>query len=126
MTTSRKEEMIDITPFIKRTLEEEKIENGICIVYTPHTTAGITINENADPSVKGDILMTLNKIFHENLPYRHTEGNSPAHIKSAIIGNSRIVFVDKGVLSLGTWEGIFFCEFDGPRKRKILVEIIKK
>ncbi len=117
--------MIDITYNVTKVVQEEKIENGICIIYTPHTTAGIIINENADPDVKRDILMMLKKIVPENISYSHTEGNSPAHIKSAVIGNSRIVPINKGKLSLGTWEGIFFCEFDGPRRRKVYVEILK-
>lgn len=91
----------------------------------PNTTAGIIINENADPDVKKDILMILKKLVPESLSYSHTEGNSPAHIKSAIIGNSRIVFINKGKLSLGTWEGTFLCEFDVPR-RKVYLEILGK
>lgn len=125
VSSSSKEEMIDITPSVRKIVKDEKVENGICLIYTPHTTAGIVINENADPDVKRDILMMLNKIIPENMPYSHTEGNSPAHIKSAIIGNSRIIPVNNGSLSLGTWEGIFFCEFDGPRRRKVYVEIIE-
>ncbi len=125
ISSSSKEEFIDITNNVAKIVKEENIENGLCIIYTPHTTAGIVINENADPDVKRDILMMLKKIIPENLPYSHTEGNAPAHIKSAIIGNSRIVPISKGTLSLGTWEGIFFCEFDGPRRRKVYVEILK-
>lgn len=125
ISSSSKEEMIDITSKVKKIVEEEGIQNGICLIYTPHTTAGIIINENADPDVKRDILTMLKKIVPENLPYSHSEGNAPAHIKSAMIGNSRIIPLNKGSLSLGTWEGIFFCEFDGPRRRKVYVEIIK-
>ncbi len=122
--SSSKEEMIDITHIVAKVIQDEKIENGICLIYTPHTTAGIIINENADPDVKRDILMMLKKLVPESIPYSHTEGNSPAHIKSAIIGNSRIVPINKGKLSLGTWEGIFFCEFDGPRRRKVYLEVL--
>lgn len=125
ISSSSKEEMIDITSKVKKIVEEEGIQNGICLIYTPHTTAGIIINENADPDVKRDILTMLKKIVPENLPYSHSEGNAPAHIKSAMIGNSRIIPLNKGSLSLGTWEGIFFCEFDGPRRRKVYVEIVK-
>lgn len=125
ISSSLKEEMIDITNDVRKVVREEKIENGICLIYTPHTTAGVMINENADPDVKRDILSMLKKIIPENHPYSHTEGNAPAHIKSAIIGNSRIVPVNNGILSLGTWEGIFFCEFDGPRRRKVYVEVVK-
>jgi len=121
--STSKEEMIDITHNVEQIVQKENIENGICLVYTPHTTAGIIINENADPDVRRDILMMLKKLVTESLPYSHTEGNSPAHIKSAIIGNSRIVQINKGRLSIGTWEGIFFCEFDGPRKRKVYLEV---
>ncbi len=120
-----REEMVDITREVAEMVREENVDNGICIIYTPHTTAGITINENADPDVKRDILMALGKIVLDDFPYKHSEGNSPAHIKSAIIGNSRIVFVEEGRLCLGTWEGIFLCEFDGPRKRRVFVEIIR-
>jgi secondary thiamine-phosphate synthase enzyme len=122
--STSKEEMIDITHNVEQIVQKENIENGICLVYTPHTTAGIIINENADPDVRRDILMMLKKLVPESLPYSHTEGNSPAHIKSAIIGNSRIVPINKGRLSIGTWEGIFFCEFDGPRKRKVYLEVL--
>lgn len=125
VSSSLKEEMIDITYNVTKIVQEEKIENGICIIYTPHTTAGVIINENADPDVKRDILMMLKKIIPENISYSHTEGNSPAHIKSAVIGNSRIILINKGKLSLGTWEGIFFCEFDGPRRRKVYIEVIR-
>ena len=117
--------MIDITPHIENFVEKEGVENGICIIYTPHTTSGIMINENADPDVKRDILMMLNRLVPEGIPYSHTEGNSPAHIKSAVIGNSRIVPINKGKLCLGTWEGIFLCEFDGPRRRKVYIEILR-
>jgi len=123
--TNKKIEFIDITNHIDKILKEENIKNGICYLYIPHTTAGITINENADPSVKEDIIDMLNKIVPENLNYKHLEGNSPAHIKSSLIGHSEIVFIENGKLALGTWQGIFLCEFDGPRRRKILIKIIE-
>jgi secondary thiamine-phosphate synthase enzyme len=125
ISSSLKEELIDITPHIENFVEKEGVENGICIIYTPHTTSGIMINENADPDVKRDILMMLNRLVPEGIPYSHTEGNFPAHIKSAVIGNSRIVPIHKGKLCLGTWEGIFLCEFDGPRRRKVYIEILR-
>jgi secondary thiamine-phosphate synthase enzyme len=97
---------------------------GVCFVFVPHTTAAVTINENADPSVIQDIVMELNKIVPFEDRYRHLEGNSQAHIKSSLVGCSQVVFVESGKLVLGTWQGIFFCEFDGPRTRKVFVRIM--
>lgn len=125
LNTTVRNELVDITPQIQAMVRESKIKSGLCIVYCPHTTAAITINENADPSVKADILNQLEKIVPANAGYSHSEGNSDAHIKSALIGNSRIILVENGALVLGTWEAIFFCEFDGPRKRKLLVKLMK-
>ena len=125
LSTSTKEEIIDITNSINNLCEnKEEIFDGICYVYVPHTTAGITINENADPAVKNDVL----KVFHNiipNLNYDHIEGNSPAHAKAILCGFSVSIFVENGTLNLGTWQGIYFCEFDGPRKRKIHVKFIR-
>lgn len=95
------------------------------MLYVPHTTAAITINESADPSVKNDILMILNEVIPWKAPYRHLEGNSPAHIKSTLVGPSELIAIENGRLVLGTWQGIFFCEFDGPRTRKVHVRILK-
>jgi secondary thiamine-phosphate synthase enzyme len=106
-------------------MEITGVEDGICIVFIPHTTAGVTINENADPSVVQDIVMELNKIVLSKEPYRHKEGNSPAHIKASLVGCSQIVFIESGRLVLGTWQGIFFCEFDGPRHRKVHIKVMK-
>jgi secondary thiamine-phosphate synthase enzyme len=100
------------------------VVQGQCLIYVPHTTAGVTINENADPSVKSDILMALRKSVPDSLPYTHMEGNSPAHAKASLVGSSALVPVDNGHLLLGTWQGIFFCEFDGPRNRKVHIKII--
>ena len=97
----------------------------MCFVYVPHTTAAITINENADPDVPQDIVMELNKIVPSQDRYQHVEGNSPAHIKASLLGFSQMVFVEAGSLVLGTWQGIFFCEFDGPRSRKVYVKVLK-
>ena len=105
-------------------MKKTGVKDGICIIFIPHTTAGVTINENADPSVIHDILMELNKIVPFKDPYHHTEGNSPAHIKTSLVGCSEIVFVESGRLVLGTWQGIFFCEFDGPRNRKVHVKVV--
>jgi secondary thiamine-phosphate synthase enzyme len=99
--------------------------DGVCFVSVPHTTAGITINENADPSVPRDILMVMNQLIREDAPYRHAEGNSPAHIKATVTGSTVTVLVESGRLVLGTWQGIFFCEFDGPRRRRVKVKFLK-
>ena len=122
--TSIQTEFIDITRSVQEAVEKTGLEDGICIIFIPHTTAAVTINENADPSVVQDILMELNKIVPFNDQYRHMEGNSPAHIKASLLGCSQTVFVESGKLVLGTWQGIFFCEFDGPRDRKVHVKVI--
>jgi len=122
--TSSQTELIDITTDIERKVQSEGIDEGVCFLFVPHTTAAVTINEHADPSVRSDILMVLNKIVPWKEAYRHLEGNSPAHIKASIIGASEIVAVEKGRLKLGTWQGVFFCEFDGPRTRKIHVRLL--
>ncbi len=122
--TSAQTELINITRSVQEAVQETGVEDGICIVFIPHTTAGVTINENADPSVVQDILMELNKIVPFKEPYRHTEGNSPAHIKASLVGCSQTIFVASRELVLGTWQGIFFCEFDGPRNRKVHVKVI--
>ena len=116
------EELVDITARVREELVSSGVKNGICHVYVPHTTAAVTINENADPSVKEDILMALRKIVPDSLPYRHSEGNSPAHVKACLIGSSIKVIIDEGQLALGTWQGIFFCEFDGPRSRNVFIK----
>jgi secondary thiamine-phosphate synthase enzyme len=122
--THAKDELIDITSSVKNIITNSQVENGVCFIYVPHTTAGVTINENADPSVKSDILMALRNIVPDSLPYRHMEGNSPGHVKSTLVGCSASTLINNGSLSLGTWQGIFFCEFDGPRNRKVFVKII--
>ena len=122
--TQAREELVDITARIREEIISSGVKEGICIVYVPHTTAGVTINENADPSVKEDILMTMKKIVPDSLPYRHSEGNSPAHVKACLIGSSVNIIIEKREPSLGTWQGIFFCEFDGPRNRRVYVKII--
>jgi secondary thiamine-phosphate synthase enzyme len=118
------EELIDITGEVKQIISNHGPASGLCIVYTPHTTAAITINENADPSVKKDILKGLSHLKFESIKFSHMEGNSPSHLKSSIIGCSENIIIEDGKLILGTWQGIFFCEFDGPRTRKINVRII--
>jgi len=125
VTTSTQTEFIDITRSVYEAIKKTGVEDGICIVFIPHTTAAVTINENADPSVVHDIVMELNKIIPFKDHYHHSEGNSPAHIKASLVGCSEIVFVESGKLVLGTWQGIFFCEFDGPRNRKVHVKVVK-
>jgi secondary thiamine-phosphate synthase enzyme len=123
--TSKKTEFIDITHSVQEAIQKSGVEEGVCFMFVPHTTAAITINENADPSVSQDIVMELNMIVPLEDRYRHREGNSPAHIKASLLGSSETVFVESGRLVLGTWQGIFFCEFDGPRNRKVHVKVIK-
>lgn len=122
--TNTQTQIIDITAQIQKVVRESGISEGLCCVFIPHTTAGVTINENADPSVKHDIIMELNKVIPLNDHYSHLEGNSAAHIKASIIGSSVNVPVENNNLLLGTWQGICFCEFDGPRQRKFYVKII--
>jgi len=122
--TSHKTELIDITARIQDTVSSSGIINGICMVYVPHTTAAVTINESADPDVKADIIMILNNIVPWKAGYRHMEGNSPAHVKATLVGPSELVAFENKKLLLGTWQGIFFCEFDGPRTRKVHVKIM--
>jgi len=125
VSTSCRNQMLNITHQVEQIVSQSGIQNGIVTVFCPHTTAGITINENADPDVCHDILLTLNKLLPQNLPgYRHCEGNSDAHVKSSLVGCSRQVMLNKGSLLLGTWQGLFFCEFDGPRTRSIHVQIM--
>jgi secondary thiamine-phosphate synthase enzyme len=124
LQTHSRVEMIDITAAVQKAAGEEKIEEGICLVYTPHTTAAITINENADPDVPRDIISALEKIAPQNANYKHAEGNSAAHVKSSLVGASEMIIIENDRLVLGTWQSIFFCEFDGPRSRKVLISII--
>jgi len=123
--TRSRTEFVDITADIQKAVTQTGIDDGLCMIYVPHTTAAVTINESADPSVKSDILMILNKIVPWEDNYRHLEGNSPAHVKSTLVGASELIAVEGGRLALGTWQGIFFCEFDGPRSRKVQVKCIE-
>jgi secondary thiamine-phosphate synthase enzyme len=124
LETHSRVEMIDITATVQKAVREKKIEKGICLVYTPHTTAAVTINENADPDVPRDILAALDRAVPLSANYRHAEENSAAHVKSSLVGASELVIIENGRLVLGTWQSIFFCEFDGPRTRKVLISII--
>lgn len=123
--THSRAEFIDITSNISKIVQEYGIKEGACYVSVPHTTAAVTINENADPSVPKDIINELNKIVPWDGHYTHREGNAAAHIKSALVGSSVYIPVSEGKLALGTWQGIFFCEFDGPRHREVFVQTIK-
>jgi secondary thiamine-phosphate synthase enzyme len=120
----RKEEIIDVTAKIVRFVEDSGIHEGLCVAFVPHTTAGLTINENADPDVKSDLLAALKRSVPDTLPYAHAEGNSPAHVKASLFGSSVTVIVSGGRLRLGTWQGICLSEFDGPRTRKVWVKLI--
>ena len=122
--TTKRIEMIDITAEVQSAVRESGIADGVCIVFVPHTTAGITINENADPSVARDILATLSEIVPADSRYTHSEGNSDAHIKASMTGFSVQILVEGGRLQLGTWQGIYFCEFDGPRARRVWVKAL--
>ena len=115
-------EMVDITASVQNEISKAGITDGICVVYVPHTTAGMTINEGADPAVCQDIIQKLNDMVPPDAGYRHMEGNSDSHIKTSIIGSSVTVLVEKGRLVLGTWQKIFFCEFDGPRTRRVYIK----
>lgn len=124
--TNSRTELVDITQGVQRLVSESGVRSGLCHVYVPHTTSGITINENTDPNVGRDILKELNKIIPFDDNYGHTEGNSAAHIKSTIVGVSKTVLVEDGRLALGTWQALFFCEFDGPRERRVIVKVIEE
>jgi secondary thiamine-phosphate synthase enzyme len=123
VSTKGRTELVDITSRVQDAVRERGVLDGLCLVYVPHTTAGVTINENADPSVRQDIITELNKMvpFEDN--YKHMEGNAAAHIKASLVGSSETILVEAGRLQLGTWQGIFFCEFDGPRNRRALIRI---
>ena len=123
--TSARTELIDITQGIQGLLNESGLRSGACHLFVPHTTAAITINENADPNVIRDILKGLHKAIPFDDNYAHSEGNSAAHIKASIIGVSLLLMVEDGRLALGTWQAVFFCEFDGPRERRVLVKVMK-
>jgi secondary thiamine-phosphate synthase enzyme len=124
VSTRSQTELQDITSQVQRAVTDSGVQNGVCYVYVSHTTAGVIINENADPSVARDIVMTLNKLVPRRGNYSHREGNADAHIKASLVGSSEAILVEGGRLALGTWQGIFFCEFDGPRRRHVLVKVL--
>ena len=117
-------QMIDITASVSAVVREAKVKSGLCHVFVPHTSAAVTINENADPDVPADILSTLARIIPKDGGYRHREGNADAHVKASLVGAAETIIINEGRLVLGAWQAIFFCEFDGPRTRQVLVEII--
>ncbi len=122
--TTKRVEFVDVTAEIRKAIAEAGIKNGACVAYVPHTTAGITINENADPSVVRDINYALNRLVPDNWDYHHTEGNADAHVKSSLVGCSLYLIIENGSLRLGTWQGVYFCEFDGPRSRHIWLQFL--
>ena len=121
--TGSRTEMVDITSLVQKEVSKSGITDGVCTVYVPHTTAGVTINEGADPAVCEDIIGKLNEMVPPHRGYRHMEGNADSHIKASLMGSSVSVIVEGGRLVLGTWQKIFFCEFDGPRSRKVYVKM---
>ena len=124
--SDRRTQLVDVTAQVQKVVSATEIANGICYLYVPHTTAGIAINECADPDVARDIEGALDRLIPKTGPYRHNEGNSDSHIKSVLVGGTQVVFVEDGRLALGRWQGIFFCEFDGPRERHLHFKVVSE
>jgi len=122
--TARRTQLVDVTGEVERAVAKAGVASGVCYVYVPHTTAGVMINEHFDPDVAGDLEGVFDRLVPRVGPYRHAEGNSDSHAKSVLTGTSQMIFVEEGKLALGRWQGIFFCEFDGPRRREVRVKII--
>ncbi|HYL84501.1 MAG TPA: secondary thiamine-phosphate synthase enzyme YjbQ [Candidatus Angelobacter sp.] len=122
--TDRRTQFVDVTDMVRRAVEKAGIASGVCYVYAPHTTAGIMINEHFDSDVAADLEGVLDRLLPRSEAYRHSEGNSDSHAKAALVGTSQVIFVEEGKLALGRWQGVFFCEFDGPRERKIWVKVM--
>ena len=122
--STQQENLHDITPQVRSAVAKSGVASGIAVIYCPHTTAGITINENADPDVVHDLLLGLNKAFPDRTEFMHNEGNSTAHLKASVVGSSSTVIIENGKLVLGTWQSIYFCEFDPPRSRKYFVKVV--
>jgi len=122
--TDRRTQLVDVTTQVERVVAESGVADGVCYVYVPHTTAAVTINEHADPDVATDVEGALDRLVPERGPFRHSEGNSDSHIKAILVGASQVVFVEGGKLALGRWQGIFLCEFDGPRERRMVVKVL--
>jgi secondary thiamine-phosphate synthase enzyme len=123
--TTTRTEFLDLTPRVQELVRRSGVAEGLCHLFVPHTTAAVTINENTDPGVKADILMVLAKLISDQESYRHLEGNAPAHVKASVLGSQLTVLISGSRLLLGTWQGIFFCEFDGPRSRRVHVKIVE-
>lgn len=123
--TQKRSQFIDITSHLQQLVQKHNLQDGMLHVFCPHTTAAITINENADPSVQRDIIETLGRIIPADAGYQHMEGNADAHVKASCIGSSETLFVENASIALGTWQGVYFCEFDGPRTREVWVKILK-
>ena len=126
VNSTKKDELINITRDVQRAVTESNVKHGICYIHIPHTTAAVTVNEGADPDVVTDILTALNKLAPQLREFRHMEGNSDAHVKSSLVGISISVFIENGTHLLGTWQTIYFCEFDGPRNRSVQIKIIEE
>lgn len=124
LPTSRQEEFLDITRQLQSVVRESGVRQGLAVIFCPHTTCSLTINEHADPQVRNDILMALRKIVPDTLPYAHGEGNSPAHVKASLLNQSLTLIIEEGEIKLGTWQGIFLCEFDGPRNRQLWIRLV--
>jgi secondary thiamine-phosphate synthase enzyme len=122
--TKRRTQLVEVTAEVERLVAESGVMEGVCYVYVPHTTAAVTINEHADPDVASDLEGVFDRLVSHSGPYRHAEGNTDSHAKAVVVGASQVIFVERGRLALGTWQGVFFCEFDGPRERKMWVKIL--
>lgn len=122
--STRREEMIEITRQVQEAVERSGVSDGAAVIHVPHTTAAVTVNENADPSVQSDMIGHLNKLIPQDAGFRHAEGNSDAHLKASLIGNGETLPITNGRLALGTWQGVYFCEFDGPRQRSFQVQVL--
>jgi secondary thiamine-phosphate synthase enzyme len=125
ISSSTQSELVDITRQVQELIGRQNLQDGVCVLFVPHTTAGLTLNENWDPDVKGDILLTMDEIAPPDRRHRHNEGNSPAHIKASLVGASETILVQDGRLQLGSWQGIYLAEFDGPRRRKVFVKLLR-
>jgi secondary thiamine-phosphate synthase enzyme len=123
--TTRRTQLLDVTQAVERVVAEAGLVTGVCYVFVPHTTAGVMINEHADPDVATDLEGVFDRLVPHSGPYRHAEGNTDSHAKAVMAGASQVIFVEKGKLAMGTWQGIFLCEFDGPRERKIWVKVVR-
>jgi secondary thiamine-phosphate synthase enzyme len=122
--TNRRTQFVDITREVEQAVRESAVKSGICYVYVPHTTAGVAINEHADPDVASDVEGIFDRLIPHKGPYRHAEGNTDSHMKAILTGTSQTILIENGKLALGTWQGIFLCEFDGPRQRTVLIKIV--